>query len=252
MIIVATSGANGCLYCVVAHGALLRIYEKNPLIADQVAVNYRKADITPRQKAMLAFAMKVCTDSAAIVDADFAALREHGFSDEDAWDIGAITALLRPVQPHGQPDRDAAERRVLPDGAGAEGARRLEAAPDGRDAQPGGAVARRRRRLAPGRMGLDAAAAAGLDRGQPRHRRHQLRPCRHLRRLQRRIAVRRGAGAAAVAAQRMQLVSKCGIKLVTPARPDHQVKHYDTSAAHVRASVEHRCARCAPTASTCC
>ena len=94
MIIVATSGANQCQYCVVAHGALLRIYEKNPLVADQVAVNYRKADITPRQKAMLAFAMKVCTDSASLVDADFAALREHGFSDEDAWDIGAITGLF--------------------------------------------------------------------------------------------------------------------------------------------------------------
>jgi len=94
MIIVATSGANGCLYCVVAHGALLRIYAKNPLVADQVAVNYLKADITPRQKAMLAFAMKVCTDSASLVDADFAALREHGFSDEDAWDIGAITGLF--------------------------------------------------------------------------------------------------------------------------------------------------------------
>ena len=94
MIIVATSGANRCLYCVVAHGALLRIYEKKPLLADQVAVNYLKADITPRQKAMLAFAMKVCDDSAAIGDADFAALREHGFSDEDAWDIGAITGLF--------------------------------------------------------------------------------------------------------------------------------------------------------------
>ena len=94
MIIVATSGANGCLYCVVAHGALLRIYAKNPLVADQVAVNYLKADITPRQKAMLAFAMKVCNDSASLVDADFAALREHGFSDEDAWDIGAITGLF--------------------------------------------------------------------------------------------------------------------------------------------------------------
>ena len=94
MIIVATSGANGCLYCVVAHGAILRIYEKAPLIADQLAINYRKADITPRQKAMLAFAMKVCNDSAAIGDADFAALREHGFSDEDAWDIAGITALF--------------------------------------------------------------------------------------------------------------------------------------------------------------
>ena len=94
MIVVATSAANGCLYCVVAHGALLRIYEKQPLLADQVAVNYRKADITPRQRAMLDFALKVCTDSAGVGDADFAALREHGYSDEDAWDIGAITALF--------------------------------------------------------------------------------------------------------------------------------------------------------------
>ena len=94
MIVVATSAANGCLYCVVSHGAILRIYEKKPLLADQLAVNYRKADITPRQTAMLAFAMKVCTDSASLVEADFAALREHGFSDEDAWDIGAITAVF--------------------------------------------------------------------------------------------------------------------------------------------------------------
>jgi len=94
MIVVATSGANDCLYCVVAHGALLRIYEKNPLVADQVAVNHRKADITPRQRAMLDFAMKVCLDSRAIDDADYAALRTHGFSDDDAWDIAAITALF--------------------------------------------------------------------------------------------------------------------------------------------------------------
>ena len=94
MIVVATSAANGCLYCVVSHGAILRIYEKRPLLADQVAVNYLKADITPRQTAMLAFAMKVCTDSASIVEADFKALHEHGFSDEDAWDIGAITAVF--------------------------------------------------------------------------------------------------------------------------------------------------------------
>ena len=94
MIVVATSGANNCLYCVVAHGAILRIYEKNPLLADQVAVNYRKADITPRQKAMLAFAMKVCLESNAVGEDDYAALREHGFSDEDAWDIAAITALF--------------------------------------------------------------------------------------------------------------------------------------------------------------
>ncbi len=94
MIIVATSGANGCLYCVVAHGAILRIYEKNSSVADQLAVNYLKADITPRQKAMLGFAMKVCNASYALGDADFAALHEHGFSDEDAWDIAAITALF--------------------------------------------------------------------------------------------------------------------------------------------------------------
>jgi uncharacterized peroxidase-related enzyme len=94
MIIVATSGANGCLYCVVAHGAILRIYEKNPRIADQLATNYLKADITPRQKAMLGFAMKVCSASYAVTDDDFAALREHGWSDEDAWDIAGITALF--------------------------------------------------------------------------------------------------------------------------------------------------------------
>jgi uncharacterized peroxidase-related enzyme len=94
MIVVATSGANDCLYCIIAHGAILRIYAKNPLIADQVAVNHRKADISPRQRAMLAFAMKVATDSAAIDDTDFAALRAQGFSDEDAWDIGAIAAFF--------------------------------------------------------------------------------------------------------------------------------------------------------------
>jgi len=94
MIIVATSSANQCLYCVVAHGAILRIYEKKPLVADQVAVNHRKADITPRQRAMLDFAMKVCTASHTVEEADFAALRGHGFSDEDAWDIAAITAFF--------------------------------------------------------------------------------------------------------------------------------------------------------------
>ncbi len=94
MIVVATSGANNCVYCVVAHGAILRIYEKNPLIAEQVATNYRKADIPPRQKAMLAFAMKVATASGTIEDADFEALRPHGFSDEDIWDIGAIAAFF--------------------------------------------------------------------------------------------------------------------------------------------------------------
>jgi uncharacterized peroxidase-related enzyme len=94
MIIVATSGANHCLYCVVAHGAVLRVYAKQPQIADQVATNYLKADIGERQRAMLAFALKVSSDSANIVEADFAALRAHGFSDEDIWDIGAITALF--------------------------------------------------------------------------------------------------------------------------------------------------------------
>jgi uncharacterized peroxidase-related enzyme len=94
MIIVATSAANQCLYCVVAHGAILRIYEKAPLLADQLAVNHRKADITPRQRAMLDFAMQVCTASHTIEEADFAALRAHGFSDEDAWDIGAIAAFF--------------------------------------------------------------------------------------------------------------------------------------------------------------
>lgn len=94
MIVTATSAANHCLYCVVAHGAILRIFEKKPLVADQVATNYRKADITPRQRAMLDFAMKVCKHSDEIEDADFVALQAHGFSDEDIWDIGAITAFF--------------------------------------------------------------------------------------------------------------------------------------------------------------
>jgi uncharacterized peroxidase-related enzyme len=94
MIVVATSGANGCTYCVVAHGAILRIYAKNPRVADQVAVNYRKAEIAPRQQAMLAFALKVATDSAALADADYDAVRAHGYSDEDLWDIGAIAAFF--------------------------------------------------------------------------------------------------------------------------------------------------------------
>ena len=94
MIVTATSAANNCLYCVVAHGAILRIYEKKPFVADQVAVNYRKADISPRQRAMLDFALQVCLHSDQIEDADFAALHAHGFSDEDIWDIGAITAFF--------------------------------------------------------------------------------------------------------------------------------------------------------------
>lgn len=94
MIIVATSAANQCLYCVVAHGAILRVYEKAPLLADQIAVNHRKAPITARQRAMLDFAMKVTTASHTVDEADFAALRAHGFDDEDAWDIGAIAAFF--------------------------------------------------------------------------------------------------------------------------------------------------------------
>ncbi|CAM3818873.1 peroxidase-related enzyme [Paracidovorax anthurii] len=94
MIVTATSAANQCLYCVVAHGAILRIHEKNPLVADQVAVNHRKAGIAPRQRAMLDFAMKVCQRSHEIEDADFAALHAHGFDDEDIRDIAAITAFF--------------------------------------------------------------------------------------------------------------------------------------------------------------
>jgi len=94
MIVVATSGANECQYCVVAHGAILRIRAKNPLVADQVAINYRKADITARQRAMLDFAMQVALDAATVGDDDLAALRGHGFSDEDIWDIGAIAAFF--------------------------------------------------------------------------------------------------------------------------------------------------------------
>ena len=94
MIVVATSGANQCHYCVVAHGAILRVRAKNPLVADQVAVNYRKADITPRQQAMLDFATKVSRRAEEIADEDFAPLRAHGFSDEDIWDIAAISAFF--------------------------------------------------------------------------------------------------------------------------------------------------------------
>ena len=94
MIITTTSAANHCLYCVVAHGAILRIYERKPLVADQVSVNYRKADISPRQRAMLDFAMKVCLHSHTVDDADYAALHAHGFDDEDIWDIAGITAFF--------------------------------------------------------------------------------------------------------------------------------------------------------------
>ncbi len=94
MIVVAVAGANDCLYCFVAHGAILRIFAKNPRVADQVGVNYREADITPRQRAMLAFALKVSERSGEIDDADYAALRAHGFDDEDIWDIGNISAFF--------------------------------------------------------------------------------------------------------------------------------------------------------------
>jgi uncharacterized peroxidase-related enzyme len=94
MIVTATSARNNCLYCVVAHGALLRIYLKNTLVADQVAVNHLKADITTRQMAMLDFAVKVCLDSASVTEADYEALREHGFDEEDIWDIAAITGFF--------------------------------------------------------------------------------------------------------------------------------------------------------------
>lgn len=94
MIVVATSADNGCQYCVVAHGAILRVRAKDPLIADQVAVNYRKADITAKQTAMLDFAMKVSNDAKSIRDEDFETLGAHGFSDEDIWDIAAITAFF--------------------------------------------------------------------------------------------------------------------------------------------------------------
>ena len=94
MIIVATSAKNDCLYCVVAHGAILRIYAKNSKISEQIATDYTKADITNRQKAMLDFAVKTATHAAQIGEADFALLRDNGFDDEDIWDIGAITALF--------------------------------------------------------------------------------------------------------------------------------------------------------------
>ena len=94
MIVVATSGFNQCTYCVVAHGAIVRIREKNPNLADQIATNYRKADITPRQKAMLDFAVKVALKSSEMKDADYEKMREHGFSDEDIWDTGAISAFF--------------------------------------------------------------------------------------------------------------------------------------------------------------
>jgi uncharacterized peroxidase-related enzyme len=94
MIVVATTAENHCVYCVLHHGAILRIRARNPLIADQIATNYRRADLSPRERAMLDFAVKVATESHTLRDSDFDALHEHGFSDEDIWDIGAITAFF--------------------------------------------------------------------------------------------------------------------------------------------------------------
>ena len=94
MVVVATSAVNQCQYCVIAHGALLRVYSKAPLLADQVAVNYRKADISPRQRAMLDFAVKVATESYKVDESDFDPLRAHGFDEEDIWDIAGISALF--------------------------------------------------------------------------------------------------------------------------------------------------------------
>ena len=94
MIVVATSGVNHCPYCVIAHGAVLRIYAKNPHIADQIAVDHRKADVTARQKAMLDFAVKLARMPEAVTEEDLQPLRAYGFRDEDIWDIGAITALF--------------------------------------------------------------------------------------------------------------------------------------------------------------
>lgn len=94
MIVVATSAVNNCLYCVIAHGAIVRIREKNPILADQLATDYQRADITPRQIAMLDFACKVATDSKDVNESDFEVLQQHGFSDEDIWDIGSISAFF--------------------------------------------------------------------------------------------------------------------------------------------------------------
>ena len=94
LIVVATSAANDCLYCVIAHGAIARIRAKNALIADQVAVDWRKADLTDRQKAMLAFAVKLAVRPADVQEADYEELRRCGFDDEEIWDIGAVTALF--------------------------------------------------------------------------------------------------------------------------------------------------------------
>ena len=94
MIVVATSSANHCTYCIVAHGAILRVYSKRPMLADQVAANYLKADLSPREKAILDFAMKVAVESHKVDESDFVPLRAHALDDEDIWDIGAIAAFF--------------------------------------------------------------------------------------------------------------------------------------------------------------
>jgi uncharacterized peroxidase-related enzyme len=94
LIVVATSAANDCLYCVVAHGAVARVRARSPLVADQVAIDWRKADVTERQRAMLGFAVKLAVEPAGVTEADLEELRGHGFSDDDIWDVGAITAMF--------------------------------------------------------------------------------------------------------------------------------------------------------------
>ncbi len=127
MIVVATSSANQCQYCVIAHGAILRIRAKNPLIADQIAVNYRKADITPRQRAMLDFAMKVSDRGAQDFGSGFRRACGHGFGDDDIWDIAAIAAFFALSNRMANVTGDAPERRILPDGAAAEITKRFQA-----------------------------------------------------------------------------------------------------------------------------
>src|SRR5690606_3331874 len=94
LIVVATSATNHCLYCVVAHGAILRIRAKNPLLADQVAINPAKADLSARERHIVEFALKVAGDSANVTDDDLADMRAKGFTDDEIWDIGAITSLF--------------------------------------------------------------------------------------------------------------------------------------------------------------
>jgi AhpD family alkylhydroperoxidase len=159
MIVVATSNANGCQYCVVAHGAILRIRAKNPLVADQVAINHRKADITPRQKAMLDFAMKVCAGFGRDRRRRFRHAARPRLQRRGHLGHRRRGGLLRPQQPHGQHDRNAAQRRVLPDGAGAE----AEIA-----TPPGGGVACHILKVGAGVTATREVLAAALRRGRTR------------------------------------------------------------------------------------